>query len=388
MKKRKNRVISACLCLALCASVVMNVGATSIDEAQQKANELESQKQNTQAEQTALATQLNTIADEMTETQNQLDTKKSEINQAENDLIAAKVNENEQYTSMKKRIKYMYESGDTQFLEILFESKNMNEFLNTAEYVSQISSYDRDMLTEFQKTVAEVQAQEAALQDEYTQLSDLRDNLASQESQVQALLDENNVKLADLESQIGANAQVLAELRAAAAAEAARAAEAAAAAQAAAQAAAAQAAAAESGGSSYVAPSASVVVSGNGEFTNPCPGATYISSEFGEYRSPSDPSHKGRDYAAGTGVPTYAAAAGTVIIAGYSNSAGNWVVIDHGNGLVTKYMHHSALSVSAGQAVSKGQQIGAVGTTGDSTGPHLHFQVELNGVAVNPLNYL
>ena len=130
------------------------------------------------------------------------------------------------------------------------------------------------------------------------------------------------------------------------------------------------------------------MVSGNTQFTNPCPGASYISSEFGEYRDPSDPSHKGMDFAANTGVPTYAAADGTVLYAFYSDSAGNWVVINHGNGLVTKYMHHSAIYVSAGQYVTKGQQIGAVGSTGWSTGPHLHFQVEVNGVAVNPRNYL
>ena len=75
-----------------------------------------------------------------------------------------------------------------------------------------------------------------------------------------------------------------------------------------------------------------------------------------------------------------------VIIAGYSSSAGNWVVIDHGNGLVTKYMHHSSICVSAGQYVERGQQIGAVGSTGQSTGPHLHFQVELNRVAVSRIS--
>ena len=72
----------------------------------------------------------------------------------------------------------------------------------------------------------------------------------------------------------------------------------------------------------------------------------------------------------------------------YSGSAGMLIVIDHGDGLVTKYMHHSRIVVSQGQAVKKGQKIGEVGSTGQSTGPHLHFQVELNGVAVNPDDYL
>lgn len=127
---------------------------------------------------------------------------------------------------------------------------------------------------------------------------------------------------------------------------------------------------------------------GKGIFTHPCPGMTCKSSYFGEIREFEPGGHKGNDYAAPTGTPTYAAADGVVTIAGYSSSAGNWVVIDHGDGLVTKYMHHSKLCVTAGEHVKKGQQIGEVGTTGQSTGPHLHFQVEVNGVPVNPDDYL
>ena len=112
-----------------------------------------------------------------------------------------------------------------------------------------------------------------------------------------------------------------------------------------------------------------------------------ISSTFG-YRDFDSSFHNGLDLAAAEGSPTYAAADGYVVIAGWSDSAGNWVVINHGNGLVTKYMHHSALAVSAGQNVSKGQQIGYVGNTGNSFGAHLHFQVELNGSPVDPLGYL
>ena len=140
------------------------------------------------------------------------------------------------------------------------------------------------------------------------------------------------------------------------------------------------------GGGSYTPPSTTPVVSGSGQFTNPCPGAV-ISSTFG-YRDFDGAFHKGLDLAAGEGTPTYAAADGTVVIAGWSDSAGNWVVINHGNGLTTKYMHHSALCVTAGQTVVKGQQIGYVGNTGNSFGAHLHFQVESGGVAVDPLGYL
>lgn len=127
---------------------------------------------------------------------------------------------------------------------------------------------------------------------------------------------------------------------------------------------------------------------GNGMFTHPCPGMTYQSSYFGEIREFETGGHKGNDYAAPAGTPTLAAADGIVTIAGWSDSAGNWVVIDHGNGLTTKYMHHSKLLVKTGDTVKKGQQIGEVGSTGQSTGNHLHFQVEENGVPVNPDKYL
>lgn len=133
--------------------------------------------------------------------------------------------------------------------------------------------------------------------------------------------------------------------------------------------------------------SSNILIVGKGILCNPCPGATYISSTFG-YREWDNSYHKGIDYAAPAGTPTYAAKDGTVIIAGWSDSAGNWVVIDHGNGYVTKYMHHSSLCVYAGQSVKKGQQIGCVGTTGYSSGNHLHFQLEINGVAVNPIQYM
>ena len=118
---------------------------------------------------------------------------------------------------------------------------------------------------------------------------------------------------------------------------------------------------------------------------------SWQSSYFGEVRQGIGDTrpHKGHDYAAAEGTPIYAAAAGTVITAGYSYSAGYWVVINHGNGLVSKYMHMYAMpAVRAGQRVAKGQYIGGVGTTGQSTGNHLHFQVEEYGVAVNPSKYM
>lgn len=380
MEKQKRRIVGGFLVLVMCAGMSLNAGAVTIDEAEKKADQLEQQKESAEAEKQKLTSRLNGIIDDMNETQEKLTAKEEEIDAAEQELVQAKIDENNQYESMKKRIKFMYEGGNTQLLEVLVKSESIGDLLNKAEYVSQLSLYDRDMLTEFQNTVKEVEEKEAALKAEYEELNELQDQLSEQQTEVQELIDSKEAQISDIQDEIKANAETLARLKKEAE-EAKRLREE--------QAAAAAAAASSSGGgSSYTAASSGNVVSGSGYFTHPCPGMTYQSSYFGEIREFEVGGHKGNDYAAPAGTPTYAAAAGTVVIAGWSNSAGNWVVINHGNGLVTKYMHHSSLCVSAGQYVEKGQQIGYVGSTGQSTGPHLHFQVELNGVAVSPDSYM
>jgi murein DD-endopeptidase MepM/ murein hydrolase activator NlpD len=373
---RKRSIISGVLVLTMSMTMALQVHATTIEDAQKKGEELEQQKSAAEAEKNALTAQLNEIITDMNETQTEMTKKESEIEKAENDLIAAKVDENQQYQSMKKRIQFMYENGDTKILEVMMESKTLGEFLNKAEYASKLSDYDREKLEDFQDVVEEVEKKEQTLQTEYDELSTLQTDLMAKQTEVQALLDSNDLLLADLETQIGDNAADLEKLIAEAE-EAKRIQQ-------------EQEAAQQQGGGgpSYTEPSGGNVVSGNGYFTHPCPGMSYQSSYFGEIREYEVGGHKGHDYAAAEGTPTYAAAAGTVLIAEFSLSAGNWVVIDHGNGLTTKYMHHSALCVTAGQYVEKGQQIGFVGSTGQSTGPHLHFQVEENGIAVNPDKYL
>ena len=239
--------------------------------------------------------------------------------------------------------------------------------------MAKLSSYDRDMLVEFQDTVKTVQDKEAKLQEEYKNLNTLQSQLVEQQTQAQEMISSKEAQIASIQTQIQQNADTLKELKEKAE-QARRLQE--------------EQAKLNSGGSSFKPSASGNVVSGNGYFTHPCPGMTYQSSYFGEVRAFDPRPHKGNDYAAPAGTPTYAAAAGTVVIAGWSNSAGNWVVINHGNGLVTKYMHHSAICVAAGQKVAKGQQIGYVGSTGYSSGAHLHFQVELNGTAVNPNTYL
>jgi murein DD-endopeptidase MepM/ murein hydrolase activator NlpD len=136
-----------------------------------------------------------------------------------------------------------------------------------------------------------------------------------------------------------------------------------------------------SGGKTYV----------GGEFTWPTPSCHYITSHFSPRRknpvSGVYKRHTGTDIGASYGAAIVAANSGTVTLAGWNSGYGNCVIIDHGGGKATLYAHMSAYSVSAGQTVSKGQRIGSVGSTGNSTGPHLHFEVLINGAAVDPMQF-
>lgn len=392
-------MISLLLALTLVSGMFVQTYATEIDDTKKKAEELENKKKAAENEKTSLADQLKKLAAEMESTKKKISTKENEISDKEDELILAKADENDQYESMKKRIRFMYENGNTGFVEILCSSKSIGEFLNNAEYISTISGYDRNMLVEFQKIVSDVENQEAELKKEYSELQTMQDDLIAKQDDVNKLMASKQSEIQSLSTELGDTKNKLAQLEAAAAEaekkqkEAAEAAAAAKKAQAAAAAAKKNTASTGSSGSSGSSSGGSAgapVISGNGTFAHPCP-AGYVSSTFGYRTQPiagASTNHKGIDFAAATGTPIYAAAAGTVISAGYAGNAGNMLVINHGNGLLTYYMHCSKIYVSAGQTVSRGQNVATVGTTGNSTGPHLHFQVMLNGTPVNPANYL
>lgn len=383
---RGRRLLTILLSGTLVFGMAMPVNASSIDAAKEKGSELEEQKSAAEAEKADLANQLNTIIGEMEKAKEDIEKKQQEIVQKEDELIKAQIDENNQYISMKKRIKFMYENGNAQFIEILVEADSISDFLNKAEYINQISEYDRDMLIEFQDVVKDVEEQQKALEEERQKLEVLQNELIEKQNTLATLISTKSEEISSLESEIGENAKKIKELEAAAAeAERLR-----------------QEASADMSGGGSAGPSypsgggesgsagPSYPSSGSGVLGNPCPSA-YISSEFGGRTSPTagaSSNHRGRDYAAGTGAPIYASASGTVTTAGFNSARGYYVVINHGNGLATLYQHCNALYVSAGQSVSQGQNIAGVGSTGISTGPHLHFEVHVNGTPVDPRLYL
>lgn len=368
------RIGKRILALGMAMCMMLPVQASDLKTNEKKKQELEQQQQAAKQDVKDLQATLEGLVTEMRATKEALVLKENDIAKTEEMLIAAKLTEREQATRMEKRIRYLYENGNVSMVEVLLSAEDMADFISKAEYVSMVSEYDTNLLHNYKDTVEQVEAKEQQLQKDYEKLGKLQAQISEKQKKVETLLSEKSTQLANISSKISDLNTLIADAK-----EAERKRQ--------------EAAASEKNNTTTgtVTMPTKPVVSGNGQFTHPCPGMSYQSSYFGEVRQGIGDTrpHKGHDYAAAKGTPIYAAAAGTVIIAGYSSSAGNWVVIDHGNGLTTKYMHMYAHPlVSAGQKVVKGQQIGGVGTTGQSTGNHLHFQVEEYGVAVNPDKYL
>lgn len=345
--------------------------------------ELEGLKSNTETYVRQLDSQVDSLGQEVSRLEGDIAGKTQSIGETTEKLKEAEVTEQEQYESMKLRIKYMYENGDSSYLNLLLESRSVSELLNRAEYVSKISEYDREMLDQYVATKEGIAADKQKLEEEKEELEDLKSQTEAKQNAVELLLNEKSQELERVNAQIGektaeaeayekdikaqedAIRRIEEELRRQE--EEAR-------------------KAAEAAGKTY-----NTVSLGNINFIWPCPSSSRITSAFGSRTSPTEgasSNHKGIDIGASTGSNILAAADGTVSIATYSYSAGNYIMLNHGGGVTTVYMHCSSLLVSPGETVKKGQVIAKVGSTGYSTGPHLHFGIRYNGSYVNPSSYV
>lgn len=369
----------------------------------QALDSMQTDKANTETEIAALDEQLTTVQGQIDTTNAELEQTEAALEQTKKDLEAAREKEQKQYETLKLRIKVMYKKGETGYLEILLAAEDITSLLNSTEYISKISDYDSNLLQSLQETRTQIEELEKQQEEEVARITQLKEDLESQEAELQGILDEKAAYIQslnasieytaeyiqELEENISMEQQALAEIES----EIRAAAEAAAAAAAAAAQEAAASGSSDGGDSGYVADvSNAYKPSYGGGWVWPSD-TTLLTDTFG-YQDWRGGSHNGIDIGASYGSPIYAAASGTVWIAGYSSSAGNWVVIDHGGGVLSVYMHASALYVSSGQYVSAGQSIAAVGSTGWSTGPHLHFGVMVgssggyDGYWVDPLGYV
>ena len=359
----------------------------ALEDAKQTINELKESKGDVQEKVNDLNTQLMNISSQITALENQLaqknqelTEKKDQIEDTKSQLEDAKKQEELQYADMKVRIQFMYENAQESYFEALFSSESFSDFLNSAEYIIQIQEYDRKKLNEYQDTVDYIENVEKQLEEDYATLEEIKKEVEQEKASVEqekasvaALMKQRETELAGIEgnidsaqsdadyyaAEIKAQEEIIAEIKRIEA----------------------EKAAAGKQDNPYT----------GGVFTWPCPSSTRVTSDYGTRVSPmggASSNHKGIDIGASGGAAIVAAADGTVTTASYSSAAGNYVMIDHGGGLYTVYMHASALLVSPGQTVSAGQTIAQVGSTGISTGNHLHFGVSLNGSYVSPWSYL
>jgi murein DD-endopeptidase MepM/ murein hydrolase activator NlpD len=268
------------------------------------------------------------------------------------------------------RLVGLYEQPETDTLSLLLSSQSVSELLDTVDYLQRIANEDHRIADAVAAAKLRVQQQRAETRANrrrhrrelrvialrVAQARALRDRLAANTAALTGARAEHEATLASLTQE---ERDELAEMEALQAASAALA---------------AKIQATQSSGSGAVS-AAGLIWPVNGPVTSP------FGMRWGRM-------HDGIDIGAPSGTPIHAAAAGTVIYAGWMEGYGNLVVLDHGNGLSTAYAHQSSIAVGYGQTVTQGQVIGYVGSTGHSTGPHLHFEVRVNGSPVDPLGYL
>ncbi|NBJ91134.1 murein hydrolase activator EnvC family protein [Parablautia muri] len=322
-----------------------------------------------------LDTDLANIQAKLDELRVMVEEKEEEIEVKTKELEEAIDTQHAQYEAMKNRIKFMYEKGDTLFLELFMGAKSFGDMLNKADYIEMLSSYDRKMLDEYVAYAEYVSLCKEGLEEEKDVLEEAKAAAKEEEASLNELIAAKEQEIYKMSGDIQSQEAAIKEYEASIASENETIA-------------ALEAAVAEE--KKKLAAEQARKYDG-GMFAWPAPSYTRISDEYGNRMHPTlnvMKFHNGIDMAAPGGSPILAAYNGTVVAAAYSSSMGNYIMIDHGDGLYTIYMHASALYVSKGAEVSKGQKIAAVGTTGRSTGNHLHFGVRLNGSYVNPKNYL
>lgn len=443
MQANHRKKLSAALAILMLSS--QPVLASSLDaarsEAVQKKNSIRSNMAGTQsmisqtrgqvatvqAEIRALDAQITQVNIKIDQLNGEMQKLQAEIAQTKAELEAAKAELLEKKELYAKRLRAMYIANDRGYLDILLDSTDATSIIGNARMIRSIATSDRELIDEINAKVKEIEEKQALLAEQEKQLAQkqaqariersnleaanaqktgymnsLMSNLSAYEAQYDAMLRESDA----IESQI-ANLDL--SIQKAKEEESARIAKQRAAAEEARREkeAAARKASRSTGRiastrlvsvNSAPAVSNDVVSYGEkatpeaktGEFYWPVPGHHRITSPFGyrihpilKYRK----LHTGVDIGAPNGTPVVSAGSGTVIASRFMSGYGNCIMIDHG-GKVTVYAHLSSRAVSPGQSVSAGETIGYVGSTGMSTGAHLHFEVRVNGAVQNPLNYL
>ncbi|MBE7033343.1 MAG: peptidase M23 [Ruminococcaceae bacterium] len=380
-KAERMRRIFAMVCalmvaVALVASLVVPVLAVSqqqLDDAKQKTEDTKKDLENAEAKHKAILDEFNAVDKQISDTEAEIEQIESQITQTENDIILKQeelVKAEEDYELYKglflSRARVMYENSDLKYLEILFGAKNFSDFLSKVEMISQLMEYDRSILNKLNETKTSIENAKKELEDILVRQEDYRASLEDKRGSLDVILAEKQ-KLLD---ETWADVERYKVIHEAAERE--------------------EQKLIDQNRSSFQSGANPVKYTG-GKFAWPVPASHRITSYYGMrnhpvYKTPKF--HSGIDIGAGYGLEIRAAADGVVTLAATNGGYGKCVVINHGSGITTLYAHCSSINVSVGEKVSKGQLIAKVGSTGVSTGPHLHFEVRINGTTTDPLKYV
>ena len=338
--------------------------------------------------------QINALEDQIEEKNAEIDTLQVEISTLEEEIAAKQVEIDETYALFKERMVALYQAGETSSLAMLLSSDSFADFVTNVQLMQAVSESDQQLVEKLRTQKEEQQAQkdekeaaEAEVQAALTQIQQDEEQLvlerADQQSareSLEAAYAESKTAMQDLEAMKAnyeANREEIEAEEAAVEAELQQL-----------YASMASSSSSSSSGSSSSGSSSNVIVdTGDLSFRWPLPGYTTVTSGYGARWGTT---HTGIDISGGGcyGSPIVAAESGTVILCQWYSTYGQCIIVDHGGGYSTLYAHMSAYAVSTGDYVTKGQTIGYVGDTGNVTGPHLHFEVRINGATQNPLNYV
>ncbi len=334
-----------------------------MQEAQDTLKKVEKQKKGIMNEKEVLDRQIDVVSYELSQIDLLLAQSEQAIGEKENELLEATINVDEQYEQLKQRIRIMYEEGSTSYVEILLDSESFSDFLSRYEIVKQIMNYDKNLFGE--------------LVDDKNNITEAKKLLEEEKAARETLKTQAIVKRRDLNTKMTSRSQMLVRLNREQ------------------QAAAAELDKLEATSKKVEEQIRKLQASNNmayvgGELAWPAPNYSRVSSPYGNRWHPIAKVYKfhtGVDLADNRGNTVVAANDGVVIMAGWNGGYGKCVIIDHGGSTSTLYAHNDTLLVSNGESVKKGQAIAKIGTTGYSTGPHLHFEVRKNGGHTNPLDY-
>jgi len=380
MKKRK--IIAFALALILCLPVCITKDNGSVvygltvqekinnaskekQAALDKMKKAEEQKKDVVAQSQALDMEIGVVQDEINAIDEIIDEANAEIKIKEEEIAEHEARIEEQNDEFKRVLRFMDETSTSSYLELLLSSKSFSEFFANIETINEITKHDTAIIDEMISLKNSVEEAKAAIEAEKEVQEEARKIASSKQNTLQAKLDEKARLAKQLESDIENYKKVYEQARR-------------------------EEEALKASLSSSLSNSSTSKYTG-GKFCWPAPSYTRISSPYGYRIHPifnTKKFHSGVDLAAPGGTNILAATDGTVKMAGWNGGYGNCVVIDHGGGVSTLYGHASKLLVSKGEKVTRGQVIAKVGTTGNSTGNHLHFEVLINGKTTDPMAYI